>query len=101
MTWQSAVKDYLPWLMSAITIWMTLLAGNKHRFAWAVGLANQMLWLLWILVTASWGLLPMNIGLWLLYLRNHWKWQAVEGIRGFSTETQTSAPERPAVSNHG
>lgn len=66
----------MPWLMSAITIWMTVLAGNKHRLAWAVGLFNQALWLTWIVGTASWGFLPMNLALWLVYARNHLKWKA-------------------------
>lgn len=30
-----AVKQYMPGLLSAITIWMTLLAGNKHPKACA------------------------------------------------------------------
>lgn len=64
----------LPWLLSAITIWMTVLAGNKHPSAWAVGLANQALWLVWIIASQSWGLLPMNAALWLVYGRNHLKW---------------------------
>ena len=68
------IRDYLPWLLSAITIYMTLLAGNKHPKAWALGLLNQALWLLWIVATQAWGLLPMNAALWLLYARNHWKW---------------------------
>lgn len=68
------VTMYLPWLLSALTIWMTVLAGNKHPSAWLVGLANQMLWLVWIVTSASWGLLPMNIALWIVYGRNHWKW---------------------------
>ena len=37
------MTEWLPWLMSAITIWMTLLAGNKHRSAWLIGLDNQAL----------------------------------------------------------
>lgn len=68
------IAAYLPWLMSAITIWMTLLAGNKHRLAWAIGLGNQALWLTWIVVTGAWGLLPMNAALWVVYARNHLKW---------------------------
>ena len=68
------IKDYLPWLLSVITICMTLLAGNKHRSAWAFGLLNQALWLLWIVATKAWGLLPMNAALWVIYARNHWKW---------------------------
>lgn len=71
---KQAVVSYLPWLLSAVTIWMTLLAGNKHRWAWAVGLGNQGLWLGWILASASWGLIPMNIALWAVYARNHVKW---------------------------
>jgi hypothetical protein len=69
-----AITDYLPWLLSAITIYMTILAGNKSRNAWLYGLVNQALWLLWILTTGAYGLLPMNAALWLLYGRNHLKW---------------------------
>lgn len=65
---------YMPWLLSVITIYMTVLAGNKTRWAWAVGLANQALWLIWIFASESWGLLPMNAALWFVYGRNHWKW---------------------------
>lgn len=70
------IASYLPWLLSAITIYMTVLAGNKHRMAWAVGLANQALWLLWIVSTSAWGLLPMNAALWIVYARNHFKWSS-------------------------
>ena len=64
----------LPWLLSAITIWMTVLAGTKHHLAWAVGLGNQALWLGWIILSGTWGLIPMNIALWVVYARNHLKW---------------------------
>lgn len=68
------IANYLPWLLSAITIYMTVLAGNKTPWAWALGLANQALWLVFIISTETWGLLPMNIALWAVYGRNHWKW---------------------------
>lgn len=68
------IAAYLPWLLSALTIYMTVLAGNRTRWAWAVGLLNQALWLVWIGATGTWGLLPMNAALWLVYARNHWKW---------------------------
>ena len=69
------IRDYLPWVLSAITIWMTLLAGNLHRSAWLVGLGNQCLWLIWIVATGTWGLIPLNVVLWVVYARNHFKWQ--------------------------
>jgi len=67
---------YMPWIMSVITIYMTVLAGNKSRYAWAIGLFNQALWMAWIIATESWGFLPMNIALWIVYARNHFKWAA-------------------------
>lgn len=72
------IRFYLPWLLSAITIYMTVLAGNKTRWAWAIGLGNQALWLVWIVTTATWGLLPMNLALWVVYGRNHFKWMKQE-----------------------
>lgn len=66
---------YLPYLLSLITIYSMLLAGNKKRGAWAVGLVNQLLWLVWICLTATWGLLPMNLALWVVYGRNYLKWK--------------------------
>ena len=71
---RAAIIAYLPWLLSVITGWMTLAAGNKHRLAWLIGLVNQGLWLIWIVASEAWGLLPMNLALWVVYGRNHWKW---------------------------
>lgn len=72
----SMISDHLPWLLSAITIYMTILAGNKTRHAWLVGLGNQALWLVWIIATGAWGLLPMNLTLWVVYARNHMRWSS-------------------------
>lgn len=73
------IAKQLPWLLSAITIYMTILAGNKHRNAWLFGLGNQALWLVWIITTGAWGLIPMNLALWVVYARNHLKWGANNG----------------------
>lgn len=65
----------IPYILSAITLYNMFLAGNKSKHTWIVGLFNQLLWLIWIVVSANWGLLPMNIGLWVIYTRNHLKWK--------------------------
>ena len=72
------IRIYLPWLMSAVTIYMTLMAGNKAPWAWAVGLGNQVFWLTWIIATQAWGLLPMTAALTFVYARNHLKWSKPE-----------------------
>lgn len=61
-----------------MTIWMTLLAGNNHQSAWAVGLVNQVLWVTWIIASQAWGLIPMSIALAIVYTRNHFKWNTKE-----------------------
>lgn len=71
----SLLRDSLPWLMSTITIWMTLMAGNRHPRAWLIGLGNQALWPTWIVAMGAWGLLPLNAALWVIYARNHLKWR--------------------------
>ena len=68
------ITIYLPYLLSIITIYSMLLAGNKKKGAWVVGLVNQLLWLIWIFTTSAFGLLPMNIALWVVYARNYIKW---------------------------
>jgi len=73
------IATYLPYLLSVITIYMTVLAGNKSKHAWLFGLGNQGLWLVWIISTGAWGLIPMNIALWIVYARNHFKWAKADG----------------------
>lgn len=72
-----AIRTYLPYLLSCITIYMNLLAGNKSPRAWLVGLCGQALWLGWIVWRwdVAQGFLPMNIALWIVYGRNHLKWR--------------------------
>lgn len=72
---EEIIIKYLPWVLSANTIYFTLLAGNKKRGAWLLALAGQLLWLVWIITSQSWGLLPMNIGMWIVYSRNYIKWK--------------------------
>lgn len=69
------IREYLPWLLSAITCYMTLMVGNKRKHAWTLGIANQLLWLLWIVVAQAWGLLPMTAMLTIIYFRNYFRWK--------------------------
>lgn len=71
------MTDILPWILSAITIYTMFLANEKSKNTWIVGLINQALWLIWIILISAWGLLPMNIALWVIYTRNHIKWRAL------------------------
>lgn len=74
MNLHKLIVEYLPYLLSCITIYQLVLAGNMHKNAWLVGLCNQVLWLTWILASGTYGLLPMNLAVWVVYTRNHFKW---------------------------
>lgn len=73
------IVTYLPWLLSALTIWMMWAAGNKNPNAWLVGALSQVLWAVWIFETEAWGLVPMNVALAFVYTRNLVKWEFGEG----------------------
>lgn len=56
--------------MSVLTIVTLWKAGTGKKSAWQIGLANQFLWLGYICFTAQWLLIPMNIALWVVFIRN-------------------------------
>lgn len=69
-----AIVYGLPYLLSGLTLYMTLMVGNRHPKSWALGMFVQLLWLVWIATSEAWGFLPMNLCLWVVYIRNHLKW---------------------------
>lgn len=64
----------LPWILSFNTIAVQYLAGNNYRYTWTFALCNQVLWFAWVFGSESWGFLPMNIALTLMFIRNNQKW---------------------------
>lgn len=64
----------MPYLLSVVTAYGMYLAGNKKAKAWIVGLFNQSLWLTWIILSGTWGLLPMTGVMVFVYVRNYIKW---------------------------
>jgi hypothetical protein len=64
----------LPWILSGLTLWTTFMAGNNNPKTWLISLFGQVLWSIWIVLSKNWGLIPLNIGLWILYYRNHKIW---------------------------
>lgn len=65
----------LPWIMSAATIAVMWLAGNKSPWAWRLSLANQVLWSVWIVASQTWGLVPMNLAMYVVAWRNLSRWR--------------------------
>lgn len=72
---REAIVQYLPWFISALTVYCMYLAGNKNHLTWPLSIINQALWLAYILAAGAWGLLPMNAALWVIFIRNYFKWR--------------------------
>jgi hypothetical protein len=69
------MRQLIPLATSVITIIGMWLAGNKDPRAWVLGLANQTLWLTFIVVFQAWGLLPLLVALVIVYSRNLRRWR--------------------------
>jgi hypothetical protein len=69
------ISQYLPWLLSLLSLIMVALTGNLHRKTWVFGIGIQFLWLLWIWSAKAWGFLPLTLALFGMYARNHFKWK--------------------------
>lgn len=69
----------LRWIISLATSAGTIVsmwaAGSKRWWGWLVGVANQAVWLLFIIKFRSWGLLPLSAALVVIYGRNALRWR--------------------------
>lgn len=68
-----SATDLLALALSVITIVQMWLAGSGHRLTWVVGLPNQTAWCAWCVLSGNVGILPLNLILWAVYLRNLWR----------------------------
>lgn len=81
MSERETLATYLPWLLSALSLVMSVLTGNKWRSVWLFGLGIQCVWVVWIVSARAYGFLPLCLALFVIYGRNHMKWQR-EGNNG-------------------
>lgn len=82
---------------SIVTIIGFHLVAKKRWEGWAVGLANQALWLALILQTRAWGLLLLNGALVWIYSRALIGWRRTHKLEA-TTETPDGGYVEPVVS---
>lgn len=71
-------------------------AGSGWRHTWLLSLANQALWLIWIVATSNWGFLPMNIAMWVVAVRNHLEWKKCQPLIAKMKANQVILDQRMA-----
>ncbi|THV25994.1 nicotinamide mononucleotide transporter [Glycomyces paridis] len=69
------LRQAIPLLLSANTLTLTWLVGNRKTSGWVLGCIGQALWFVFIFTWQVWGLLPLAIGLTIVYARNLIRWR--------------------------
>jgi len=62
-------------ILTIISMWML---GNRSIWGWYVSLLSQFLWLAFIIMTRTWGLLPLNVAMWVNCIHGIRKWSKPE-----------------------
>jgi hypothetical protein len=61
-------------ILATVGILGLVLAGKKMSVGWAVGLAAQVLWIVFALVTHQWGFIISALAYGFVYARNWYLW---------------------------
>lgn len=75
------LRQIIPLLLSANTLVLTWLVGNRRTAGWVLGCLGQALWFVFIITWQVWGLLPLAVGLSIVYTRNLVRWRREERAR--------------------
>lgn len=62
-------------VLAAIGITGMYIAGRKSQWGWFIGLAAQILWIVFAIVTAQYGFILSALAYGTVYGRNWWKWR--------------------------
>lgn len=65
---------YWSYILAIVGIFGLYLAGNKVKWAWLIGAAAQVLWIIYGIVTKQYGFILSAVAYAWVYLRNHFKW---------------------------
>lgn len=61
------------WILSATSLYCVYRQGNGGKWGWALGFINTLLWIGYTVATEQWGLVPLNIAMAIINLRNYFK----------------------------
>jgi len=68
----------IQWVLSATSAFMLWKMGNKVPYAPVIGLFNQIIWVVYVVMTKQWGLMPGVIMYAVIHARNTYLWQRDE-----------------------
>lgn len=68
--------QYWSYILTAVGLLGIYLAGKKNRAGWLVGLAAQVLWVAYAIVTRQWGFILSSVAYGTIYARNWRLWRS-------------------------
>lgn len=66
------------WLLMAVGVTGLYLAGSKRKIGWFIGIAVQLLWVTYAVVTKQWGFIASAIVYGAVNIRNWRRWRREE-----------------------
>lgn len=75
MTLEMFALKYLTWIITVVTIYYVWAIGELKLHGWLMAILTQLLWLIYIYATKSWGLIPISIVLGWLAFKNYNIWK--------------------------
>lgn len=64
--------------LTATSLVTSLLIGNKLKIGWILGVAMQVLWLVYAVATRQWGFVASALAFGFMNTRNYLKWRGDE-----------------------
>lgn len=66
---------YVQLVISVGILTSAILNGNVKIAGWITLMVIQTVFLTYVVITKQWGLIPQNVGMWLIALRNYRRWK--------------------------
>lgn len=64
---------YIQLCLSAVSIVSTIMQGDGNKWGWALGVITTSFWIYYTIVSHQWGLVPLNLFLVGVQVRNYYK----------------------------
>jgi hypothetical protein len=68
----------MAWILSATSCLMLWMMGNKSKWGPRLGIANQILWMVYAILIKQYGLIPGVIAYTIIHIRNLIQWEKIK-----------------------
>ncbi len=72
------MPEYWSWLLAVLGVSGMYFVGKKTVWGWLVLLANEVIWVVYALVTKQYGFIMMAIAYAIVYIKSYLEWRKAE-----------------------